>query len=219
MQMYGIVSALSATDLASTMSRLIKPQPFKRQTAAAVMPTAEFALIWLSLFPTHTHTPTHTPTHSHTHTPTHSHAHTCSLARSLGNLFYRLHPGPGPCCPIAAKAIKFRINYVLNQTPPSAAASSRAMCGGGQESSQGVAGRGAGKGGSFCCKIVNCQLGHVAWDYATMSEWVSERASEGQNDAQSVGHAGQGRSGNNSLVFPFCSRCRKSFLRLMFPMM
>lgn len=40
----------------SSMSRLIKPQAFKRQTASAAASTTKFALIWLSLLHTHTRT-------------------------------------------------------------------------------------------------------------------------------------------------------------------
>lgn len=70
-------------------------------------------------------------------------------------------------------------------------------------------------------QIVNCQLGHVAWDYATMKQRGAGQGgamcvglpSGADGGAQSVGHAGQGQ-GNNSLVFTFCRRCRKSFCGL-----
>lgn len=71
-----------------SMSRLIKPQAFKRQTAPAAASTTKFALIWLSL--SHTHTSTSTATHTHARSLFIGYVHACSAPR--GALLLRCVP-------------------------------------------------------------------------------------------------------------------------------
>jgi len=107
------------------MSRLIKPQAFKRQTAAmgdwsgGWLPsrvyfnlTFTYTLISPPLPTTHTHTHTQGSTHKHTRIGGKKERAGQSLPASGAAGSSSSTSGPN-----AAEAIKFRINYVLNQTP------------------------------------------------------------------------------------------------------